>query len=521
MQQNRQPEVLRLDGVAHAYGSNRVLSGIDLTLAAGEVLALVGENGAGKSTLMKIVSGYLAPGQGRAIWQGAPVAADPQAAEAAGIVLVHQEFALIRDLSVAENILLGREPTRLGLVDYRAMRKAAAQALALLQADIDPRAGLAGLPVSSWQMVELAKAFAAGPRLLLMDEPTAVLGARETEALFVRIRAFAAGGGSVIFTSHRLDEVRAISDRVAVLRDGEITLDRPTGELSEHDIASAMIGREMEDLFPPLAARPDAAPLVEVEGLCVARDFGPPVQDAAFAVAPGEILGIAGLVGAGRTEMVEGLVGLRPASARRFALRGLPQPLPDAVGAWRLGIAYLTEDRKARGLLLAENLLLNTSLTVGALSGGAFSGVVMIDRAADARRYSQAQARYGIRAASPRIAAGQLSGGNQQKLLIAKTLAPDPDVVILDEPTRGVDIGAKSQIYQVIAGLAAQGKAVIVISSELPELIGLAHRILVLDRGRVAGIVTPAKGSRPSEREILDLALGLQSPALQSKDAPT
>ncbi len=511
MQQNRQPEVLRLDGVAHSYGTNRVLSGIDLTLGAGEVLALVGENGAGKSTLMKIIAGYLAPGQGRAIWRGQPVAADPQAAEAAGIVLVHQEFALIRDLSVAENILLAREPTRLGLVDFRSMHKAARAALKLLNADIDPRAGLAGLPVSSWQMVELAKAFAAGPQLLLMDEPTAVLGARETEALFARIRAFAAAGGAVIFTSHRLDEVRAISDRVAVLRDGEITLDRPTADLSEHDIASAMIGREMEDLFPPLAPRPDAPPILAVEGPCVVRDFGPPVEEATFAVAPGEILGIAGLVGAGRTEMVEGLVGLRPATARRCMLRGTARALPDAVEAWRLGIAYLTEDRKARGLLLAENLVLNTSLTVGALSGDA-----VIDRAADARRYAEAQTRYSIRAASPRIAAGQLSGGNQQNGRLAKTLASDPDVVILDEPTRGVDIGAKSQIYQVIAGLAAQGKAVIVISSELPELIGLAHRILVLDRGRVAGIVTPAEGSRPSEREILDLALGLQS-----KDRPT
>lgn len=506
MQQNQQPNPLRVDGIAHAYGPNRVLKGINLTLGAGEVLALVGENGAGKSTLMKIIAGYLRPGEGEARWQGQSVPADPQGAEAAGIVLVHQEFALIPDLSVAENILLGREPTRMGLIDYAAMRAAARDALRLLNSDIDPRAGMDGLPVSSWQIVELAKAFAARPRLLLMDEPTAVLGARETEALFARIRAFAVEGGSVIFTSHRLDEVRAISDRVAVLRDGAITLDRPAAGLSEHDIASAMIGREMEDLFPPLAPRPTASPILAVEGLSVRRDFGPSVQDASFEVAPGEILGVAGLVGAGRTEMVEGLVGLRPATVRHLLLRGIEHPLPGAVEAWRLGIAYLTEDRKSHGLLLAENLELNTSLTFGALTGGA-----VIDRAGDARRYAEAQARYSIRAASPRIAVGQLSGGNQQKVLIAKTLAPDPDVVILDEPTRGVDIGAKSQIYQVIADLAAQGKAVIVISSELQELIGLAHRILVLDRGRVAGTVAPPDGSRPTEREILDLALGLQT----------
>lgn len=203
MQQNQQPDPLRLDGIAHAYGRNRVLKGINLTLGAGEVLALVGENGAGKSTLMKIIAGYLRSGEGEARWQGRSVPADPQGAEAAGIVLVHQEFALIPDLSVAENILLGREPTRMGLIDYAAMRKAARDALRLLNSDIDPRAGMAGLPVSSWQIVELAKAFAARPRLLLMDEPTAVLGARETEALFARISAFAAEGGSVICMAAR------------------------------------------------------------------------------------------------------------------------------------------------------------------------------------------------------------------------------------------------------------------------------------------------------------------------------
>lgn len=505
MQQNPRPGGLRLDRVAHAYGPNRVLNGIHLDVDAGEILALVGENGAGKSTLMKIVAGYLTPGEGTAIWREQPVPSGPRAAEAAGIVLVHQEFALIPDMTVAENILLGHEPTRFGLINRTAMRETARETLLLLNSQIDPAAQLAHLPVPSWQIVELAKAFAARPQLLLMDEPTAVLGTHETEALFSRIRAFAATGGSVIFTSHRLDEVREISDRVAVLRDGEITLNRPTRELCEHDIASAMIGREMADLFPPLAPRPTGAPIIAVEGLNVPRTFGAPVENASFEVAPGEILGVAGLVGAGRTELFEGLTGLRPASARRLVLKGKEVPLPDAVTAWESGLAYLTEDRKARGLLLEESLELNTSLVIGALRGGA-----VIDHAEESRRYADAQSRYAIRANSPRIAVGRLSGGNQQKVLIAKTLATDPDVVILDEPTRGVDIGAKSQIYKMIADLAARGKAVVVISSELPELIGLCHRIMVIDRGRIAGTLTPADGMRPTERDILDLALGLE-----------
>lgn len=500
MQQNQQPDVLRLKGIAHAYGPNRVLNGIDLTLGAGEVLALVGENGAGKSTLMKIIAGYLAPGEGDARWQGQPVPGDPQGAEATGIVLVHQEFALIPDLSVAENILLGHEPTRLGLIDYAAMRATARDALRLLNSDIDPRAGMAGLPVSSWQIVELAKAFAARPRLLLMDEPTAVLGARETEALFARIRAFAAEGGSVIFTSHRLDEVRAISDRVAVLRDGTITLNRPAAGLSEHDIASAMIGREMEDLFPPLAPRPDAPPIIAVEGLSVPRDFGPPVQDASFAVAPGEILGIAGLVGAGRTEMVEGLAGLRPATARRFSLRGKERPLPDAVEAWRLGIAYLTEDRKEAGLLLDKNL--TTNLTLAALDRFGFR----IDRRREAQEMTRATKEFDIRAASPMMEAGALSGGNQQKLLLAKTMLTEPDIIIVDEPTRGIDIGTKQQIYHFVRRLAAEGKGVIVISSELQEVIGLSDRVLVMRLGRLEGELA---GAAITEEGIVRLAMGL------------
>ncbi|SMD06481.1 sugar ABC transporter ATP-binding protein [Primorskyibacter flagellatus] len=498
--------LLSLRGISHAFGANRVLKAVDLEVNAGEVLALAGENGAGKSTLMKIIGGYLPPQSGDVLWKQAPLPEGLRTVEDAGITLVHQEFALIPDMTVAENIHLGREPRKWGLIDRARMHRQAREALGLLNAEISPGAGLARLPVASWQIVELAKAFAARPHLLLMDEPTAVLGRDEAAALFDRIRAYTTAGGTVIFTSHRLDEVREIADRVAVLRDGQITLNKPIQDVSEHDIASAMVGREMSDLFVPRITPVVARPVLEVEGLDVPREIGAPVKDASFALYPGEILGVAGLVGAGRTEMFEGLVGLRPAHARRFALSGKDQVLPCAREAWQCGIAYLTEDRKSRGLLLDKDLLVNATLVSGALFGGA-----RIDRRADAADFDAARARFDIRAAGPATTAGQLSGGNQQKLLLAKTLATDPQVVILDEPTRGVDIGAKSQIYRIIAKLAEQGKAVVVISSEMPELIGLAHRILVMDRGRISGVLTQPEDGQISEHEILRLGLGLEN----------
>ena len=491
--------LLSLQNLSKAYGPNLVLAGIDLAVEPGEVLALVGENGAGKSTLMRLIGGYAAPSGGMGSYDGAALPATVGEAEGRGVVLVHQEFNLAPHLSVAENVFLGREPMRGPFIDARRMARETAAALAELGCAADPGARVTDCAVSDLQMIEVAKALKRAPRLLLMDEPTAVLSAVECDRLFRRIDAFRSAGGSAIFTSHKLDEVKRLADRVAVLRDGAIVRIAPASALSEDEMATLMVGRPLSDLFPGKATFPGAPDgMICVEGLAA----GPRVVDASFTINSGEVLGIAGLVGSGRTETAEALLGLRHATVRRFALRGVERPLPGPREAWRLGLAYLTEDRKGKGLLLDKGLRENLALTRGALDGTAW-----IDDAAEARDLDAAVARFSIRLGGADGPVRSLSGGNQQKLLIAKTLAPDPDLIVFDEPTRGVDIGSKQQIYQVIANLAARGKACVVISSEMNELIGLCHRVLVMRGGRIVGEVP---GEDLSEERIVRFAMGIE-----------
>ena len=494
--------LLAIEGLRKSFEATEVLRGIDLAVERGEVLALVGENGAGKSTLMRVVGGYTPPGAGTLAFEGAPLPGGVDAAEARGIVLVHQEFNLAPHLTVAENVFLGRERMRGPFIDRAGMERDTREALAQLGCSAPPRTRLADLSVSDWQMVELAKALNRRPKLLLMDEPTAVLSAPECGRLFACIEAFRADGGSVVFTSHKLDEVKRVADRVAVLRDGEIVRIAPAGALTEHGMATLMVGRPLSDLYPEKPARPsDAAPLLEVEDL---RSPGH-VAGASFALRPGEVVGVAGLVGSGRTECFEALLGLRPATAGRFRLRGADRALPGAREAWTLGLAYLTEDRKGKGLLLDKGLRENLLLTEGALSGGP-----TIDDNAERAALEEAVAAFSIRARDRGAPVRALSGGNQQKLLVAKTLRPGPELVVFDEPTRGVDIGSKQGIYRVIAGLAARGRCCVVISSEMAELIGLCHRVVVMRRGRTVGEVA---GERMTEQEIVRLAMGLEEAA--------
>ena len=490
------------------FGPSEVLSDLSIELRAGEIHALVGENGAGKSTLMKILSGYQPPSRGDLVWQGRVAGfASSEAAEDAGIVLIHQEFNLAEQLSVEANIFLGREMTRGPFLDVPGMRRRARTLLDDLQTRIDPRRRVRDLPVADKQMVEIAKALARRASVLILDEPTAVLTGRESRVLFQQLRALQAQGVAILYTSHKLDEVRALADRVTVLRDGRHVVTAPAATLTEDDMARQMVGRDLSELFPPKAPVPASEVVLDVESLSVPGH----VAGASFQLRRGEILGVAGLVGAGRTELMEGLVGLRPAQGQ-VRVAGKPVHIRNPAEAARLGLAYLTEDRKNRGLLL--NGIMRTNLTLLALDR--FSGI-LIDEAAEERALDDAIAAFDIRAPSRNVLVGNLSGGNQQKLLLAKTMLVEPGIVVIDEPTRGIDIGTKQQIYRFIARLAAAGTSVVVVSSEMGEVIGLCHRVVVMRAGRMVGELS---GNAIGEDAIVRLAMGLDATSGERRSAP-
>ncbi|KUP94995.1 ribose import ATP-binding protein RbsA [Tritonibacter horizontis] len=490
------PTVLEAVEISRRFGPVQVLHGVPFSLRAGEVHALIGENGAGKSTLMKILAGFLSPSGGRLELESEPVEFNGhQSAEDAGILMIHQEFNLAMQLSAAENIFLGRERRRGIFLDHRAMLEEARSLLARLNCHVDPRTRIQDMSVPNRQMVEIARALGRRAKVLIMDEPTAVLTNRETEILLEQIDRLRSEGTAVLFTSHKLDEVQHIADRVTVLRDGHHILTRAAEGFGENAMAEAMVGRELSDLFPQ---KPTPQPDVVLE----ARDVSVPglVEGASFRLKRGEVLGFSGLVGAGRTELMEAIAGLRAATGT-LEVNGKSVPFGSVQAARKAGLAYLTEDRKEKGLLLGKGLREN--LTLLALER---FGRLKIDRVAEERALDQAIEEFDIRAKDRTVAVGSLSGGNQQKLLLAKTMLADPQIVIIDEPTRGIDIGTKQQIYDFIAELARSGKSVIVISSELPEVIGLADRIVVMGRGHIAGELT---GSQISEDAILRLAMGV------------
>ncbi|NUZ08002.1 sugar ABC transporter ATP-binding protein [Piscinibacter koreensis] len=472
-------------GISKDFGAVRVLHDVHFELEPGRVYGLLGENGAGKSTLMKILSGYETASAGELTIDGVVQRfGNSREAETAGIVLIHQEFNLADDLTVAENIFLGHELRRGWLLDDVAMRAAAREVLREVGLEIDPDTRARELIVAEKQLVEIAKALSRRARLLVMDEPTATLTPSETERLFELIARLKAAGTTIVYISHKLEEVERITDEIVVMRDGRFATRAPTAEVSRHQMANLMVGRELSDMFPPRAPVPDAQPVLRVRELSVPGW----ASEVSFDVRPGEIVGFAGLVGAGRTELFEGLLGLRPRAGGAVELDGRAVSFRSPRDAARHGVTYLSEDRKGKGLHVRFSLLEN--LTLMDLERHARP---LLDPRSERRALRRAIDEFGIRTRDPEVSATQLSGGNQQKLAIAKVLQPGPRVVVLDEPTRGVDVGAKRDIYFLIQRLAAGGRAVIVVSSELMELIGLCHRVVVMRGGHLQATL-PAEG---------------------------
>ena len=495
--------VLAAAHVSKEFAGVQVLFSVDFDLRRGEVHALMGENGAGKSTLVKILSGFEQPTTGEVFLDGKPVKLPPNGrAEELGISIIHQEFNLAEDLTVTESMFLGREITRFGILDIREMRAITRRALQQLGAKIDENAIIGTLPVAARQMVEIAKAISRDARVVIMDEPTAVLTKAETEVLFAQIRRLKAEGTSFIFVSHKLDEVMALSDRITVLRDGQWIKTAPTSELNGEKIAQLMVGRELSSLFPQ-KREPDVDEEVALEVRDLSTGY---VRNASFKLRKGEIMGFAGLIGSGRTELMEAIIGLRTRQHGQVLASGVSIPPGNLRVAMEAGLAYLTKDRKGRGLLL--NNTMTPNLTLQSLSRHSRHGYLV--QASEARAMERARRRFDIRARDPRIVVGRMSGGNQQKLLLAKVMEREPRILLIDEPTRGIDVGTKQQIYNFISALAADGAAVIVVSSEMPEVIGLCTKVAVMREGRIVGQL---EGDDITEHEIMRYAAGLKTAA--------
>jgi len=498
--------LLSVHGVRKAFADNEVLKGVDLAIDGGEVVALVGENGAGKSTLTRVISGVHRPDDGRVEVDGEAVTfRNPQDAMARGIQVIYQEFRhnLFPHLSVAENLFVKEDGRRFGrvLVSRKEMERAASAAMSDLGMDIDPHQRVGRLGVAEQQMVEIAKAMGHDLKVLVLDEPTAALDDRESEALFTQVRRLREDGVGVVYISHRLDEVFALADRVVVLRDGVVALSGRTGDLSRDQVVAAMVGRTVDDFYPKAAnARPDGAAL-ELDGLTCAGEFA----DVSLSVRPGEVVGLGGVLGSGRGSLLRALFGLERLDAGTIRVNGEPVRPGSPAAAIRAGIAYLTPERGTDGLCAQRSVAENISL---AALGAHTSRWGFVRRAAERRAVSETMAGLKVRAASPDIAVGSLSGGNQQKALFGKWVMTRPTVLLMEEPTRGVDVGAKTEIYRIINELTADGVAVLMVSSDLPELVAMSDRVLVMRAGRLAAELT---GERITQQAVLEHALEVVS----------
>jgi ribose transport system ATP-binding protein len=502
---NTPPKAVQMLGVHKAFDGVAVLRDVDFEVDQGEVHALAGGNGAGKSTLMKILQGVYSMDEGSILVEGEPVQIGSiHEARAAGVGMVFQEFSLVPSLTVAQNIFLAAEPLgRGGLINDREAVRRARAVFAEMEVTVDPKAVVGDLGTAYWQLTEIAKALAQNARVLIMDEPTASLARHETEALFDLVERLKARGISIIYISHRMDEVYRIADRITILRDGRRLLTEKLADVTPEQIVEGIVGKKIEGqlTYRHRGHDTDVAPLLEVRNL----NAGPRVRDVSFTLRPGEILGLAGLMGSGRTELARVLFGIDRVDSGEIHLRGRKVSIDSPRQAIEEGFALIPEDRRAQGLILEHSVRENLLLP---MLDQTRKGVLLSSKAGK-KLSSQLIERFAVKVANPQRAVRLLSGGNQQKVVLAKWLGTGPEVLILDEPTAGVDIGTKSEILDMIRGLADAGKAVIVISSEYPELLAVSDRILVLRDGTV---VDDLDRGDVEDEESLQLAVqGVQS----------
>ena len=489
---------IEIRGIDKSFGGNAVLNGAGFLLDDGEVHALMGENGAGKSTLMKILTGVYTKDAGQVIVDGKEVCYNnPQEAEKAGIVFIHQELNVLFDLTVEENMFLGKEIKKVfGICDRKAMRKRVQEILDMLGVDIDPTQRMDELSIGQQQMIEIAKALMVDAKVLIMDEPTAALTQSETEVLFKVVNSLRKKGVSIVYISHRMEEIFELCDRITILRDGTYIDTKRIADIDMNDIVKMMIGREIGERYPVRNSKiGDVA--FEVKNLNCPGAF----ENVSFEVRAGEVLGVSGLMGAGRTEIMQAIFGNMPNVTGQLFLDGKEIKNKNPQQAIQNGIGFITEDRKVEGLMLEESIMKNISLAnLGRISNGG-----VINKKKEQELVNKGIEELRIRCFGPQHECNNLSGGNQQKVIFAKWIYTNPKVLILDEPTRGVDIGAKKEIYNIINELAAKGVAIIMVSSELPEVLGMSDRVMVVREGEVRGILNKEEANQES---IMTLATG-------------
>ena len=491
--------VFEMRDITKAFGRNIVLDGVSIAIRPGEIRALMGENGAGKSTLMKILGGIYSADSGTIYMDGKEASIRcVDDARKYGVSFIHQEITNVPEMTIAENIFLLREPkNRLGMVDYKKMKREAQKALEALNLNLDAGALIRGLSVAQQQMIEIARAVNEGARILILDEPTASLTTSETEHLFAQIARLKKSGVAMIYISHRMEETFKVCDTVTVLRDGQFIGTRNTNETTEKELISMMVGREFNNMYGNERVIGGDV-ILEVKNLTTDK-----VTDISFTLKKGEILGFSGLVGAGRTELALGIFGIDPVKSGEVWLEGRKLDIRKPQDAIREGIALVPEERKVQGLFLSHSIA--TNLTFQVLSE--FINHLRVNKKRESEIVDEFKDKLSIKMASTEQNAGELSGGNQQKVVISKWLAAKPKVLILDEPTRGIDVGAKAEIYKLMHNLAEEGVSIIMISSELPEIINNSSRIAVMREGRLAGILDQSE-AQASQETIMSYAVG-------------